>query len=248
MHMTAVRIVVLFHAGLTLVLTACGGAQEPGDASRMQPVDEALVAKALALSRDRAHNRPQAEVIHELSQPQATVRPVAYAVPPETLSPASPTAKVPSAESCLKELAASSLQRRETDPIDLRCMAGAYRGRTPEGDACALEIAPFDGGRFKLSLSSAKVSVEKEDSGARMVHKAATFALPGEQTGIQLSRATEAEEARSDVVTLRSTPRGSGPARLIEMTYVSRQVGKAREINCRFATLQVDDRVTASTR
>jgi hypothetical protein len=145
--------------------------------------------------------------------------------------------QLPDLHRCLGRLT----QALQADPtqraVGLQCLAGTYRGLTPEGDACALQV---DGGhgQFNFEYADQRISIAWDDvafrPGQRALHNLEIASVSPAQPGVQLSRFSSAPTAVTETLVLRTGPPSQGGAGLPEMSYLRAEEGKTRQVRCRF--------------
>lgn len=145
--------------------------------------------------------------------------------------------QLPDVHRCLTRLT----QALHADPtqraVGLQCLAGTYRGLTPQGDACALQV---DGGqgRFNFQHGEHTVSISWDDvafrPGLPALHNLEVASTSARQPGVQLTRYSAAPAAVTETLSLRAGEPSMGPAGLPEMNYLRVEEGKTQQVRCRF--------------
>ncbi len=160
-------------------------------------------------------------------QPTATTAPIA--TPVRVVA----AADVPALSNCLGNIGAALRKNPLQRDVGLDCASGAYRGLTPTGRACSLEV---DGasGAFEFRVEDEVVQIRLEDvaytADGKAVHNLEDTSAP-QQPGIQLTRFEGAPTPITQSLALRM---GRGPPVLPTMVYQRSEAGASKFVFCNF--------------
>lgn len=160
-------------------------------------------------------------------QPTETAAPVA--APARVVA----TADVPALSNCLEHIGAALRKDPIQRDVGLDCASGVYRGLTPAGRACSLEV---DGasGAFEFRVDDEVVQIRWENlaytADGKAVHNLEDTSAP-RQPGIQLTRFEGAPTPVTQSLALRM---GRGAPMLPTMVYQRSEAGASKFVFCNF--------------
>ena len=141
--------------------------------------------------------------------------------------------ELPDLFTCLRQID-TALQKNPRQPgVGINCATGTYRGLTPEGRDCAMQI-DGDAGTFTLRVEPEVFSIHWENvafaADGSAIHNLEDASTPG-QPGIQLTRFTGARIPLTEALILRA---GKGAPALPEMIYQRNEGDANKFVRCSF--------------
>lgn len=162
--------------------------------------------------------------LESLRHAQAAARPVALQ-------------DLPDLHTCLDGLSQRLRQPSAMQDLSLNCLAGTYRGVTPSGDDCYLQINAGEG-RFTFGVGRRRTSIlwglVALDAAGRPLHNLETADLDSGRPGVQLTRFTALPVALTETLALRAGLARPGPQGLPHIHYLRATADKVEDVQCRF--------------
>lgn len=134
---------------------------------------------------------------------------------------------------CLQQIDTALQKNPRQAGVGINCATGTYRGLTPEGRDCAMQI-DGDAGTFTLQVESEVFRIQWENvafaADGSAIHNLEDASVPG-QPGIQLTRFTGAQIPLTEALIFRA---GKGVPALPQMIYQRNERDANKFVRCSF--------------